>query len=294
MTRPAFLMAFLLLTTTFAACDAEPETTAASQAACRLPACNGAAELCGRRYDEVTYATTHNGMSAAAEGWIHSDQRFGIARQLQDGVRALMLDVWDYQGEPYLCHGGACATGKRKLVDGLADIASFMDEHPREVVTIIFEPYVNPQWIHDALVDVGLDHELHVQTPGQPWPTLGQLIAAHHRLVVFTEHDGGAYPWFHDVWQYAWDTNWEFYAPADMTCAPNRGHVESSLFIFNNILVTDDEAEQLAQQINVAPFLLTRALQCQAESGKRANFVAVDYYDVGDVFAVVRTLNGLD
>src|SRR6185436_10840132 len=95
--------------------------------------------------------------------------------------------------------------------------------HPREVVTIIFEPYVDPAKIYDALVTVGLARQLHVQALDKPWPTLGQLIDARHRLVVFTEHDGGAYPWYHDVFKYAWDTNWEFYAPEEMNCNPNRG-----------------------------------------------------------------------
>jgi hypothetical protein len=294
MTRAGiFLFVSLLATACSDAVELDEPAVAQSSAACAL-ACNGAPQLCDRRYDQVSYATTHNAMSAGAEGWIHSDQRYGIARQLSDGIRALMLDVHELQGEPYLCHGSACATGKRKLVDGLRDIARFMRHNPDEVVTIIFEPYVDPAQIRDALVAVGLDTQLHVQDPAQPWPTLRQLIERHQRLVVFTEHDGGAFPWFHDVWQFAWDTNWEFYRPEDMNCNPNRGSVANGLFIFNNIMVTDDDAEAFAHQINVNPFLLGRAQECQDASGKRANFVTVDYYDVGDLFSVVRTLNGLE
>src|SRR5262245_15022023 len=89
--------------------DASPPDTQASLA------CNGAAALCDRRYDEITFATTHNGMSASAEGWTHPDQRYGIARQLADGIRALMLDVHTFEGAPTLCHGSACATGHRPL-----------------------------------------------------------------------------------------------------------------------------------------------------------------------------------
>jgi hypothetical protein len=290
------LLPVMFLSLSLFACAEDVETVDSNEAECAVPArlrCNGARELCDRRYDQVTYATTHNGMSAGAEGWVHSDQRYGIARQLQDGIRAMMLDVWDYQGEAYLCHGGACATGRRKLVDGLRDIADFMRAHPNEVVTIIFEPYVSADRILAALTEVGLDRELHVQDPAQPWPTLRQLIRAKHRLVVFTEHGGGAYPWYHDVWQYAWDTNWEFYAPAEMNCNRNRGAAENGLFIFNHFLVTDDEAEAWAHTLNVNPFLLGRAQECQDVSGRRANFVAVDYYDVGDLFPTVRALNGL-
>jgi hypothetical protein len=273
--------------------EAPVEAVAADTQACTFPrACNGAAELCDRRYDQVTYPTTHNGYAAEVEGFQHPDQRFGVARQLADGIQAIELDVHDYQGQPYLCHG-SCDAGKRPLVDALRDIRRFMNHHPDVVITIFFEPYEDPALVKQALVTSGLYGELHTQALGQPWPTLRQLIQAHHRLVVFTEHDGGAFPWYHDVWAYAWETNWEFYAPAEMTCAPNRGDTNAPLFIFNNIMVTDDDAGTFAQEINATPFLLGRAQQCQDESGHRPNFVKVDYYDVGDLFSTVRTLNGL-
>ena len=40
-----------------------------------------------------------------------------------------------------------------------------------------------------------------------------------------------------------------------------------------------------------AGVLLDRARRCMRESGHLPNFVAVDFYDVGDVFAVVDALN---
>jgi hypothetical protein len=56
--------------------------------------CDGAAALCGRRLNEVTFPGTHNSFAASAEpGWHFANQRYGIARQLDDGIRALLLDV---------------------------------------------------------------------------------------------------------------------------------------------------------------------------------------------------------
>ncbi len=56
--------------------------------------CEGAAALCGRRLDEVVFAGTHNSFAASAEpGWYFANQRYGIARQLDDGIRALLIDV---------------------------------------------------------------------------------------------------------------------------------------------------------------------------------------------------------
>jgi hypothetical protein len=61
----------------------------------RAPArCEGAAALCSRRLDEVVFAGTHNSFAASAEpGWHFANQRYPIARQLDDGIRALLIDV---------------------------------------------------------------------------------------------------------------------------------------------------------------------------------------------------------
>ena len=57
-------------------------------------ACNGYPELCGKRIDQVTIPATHNAMSAVAEpGWFLPNQRYGIIRQLDDGIRGLLIDT---------------------------------------------------------------------------------------------------------------------------------------------------------------------------------------------------------
>lgn len=59
----------------------------------QLRACNGLAELCDRRLDQVVLAATHNSMSAADRpGWLFANQTLPIPRQLDDGIRLLMLD----------------------------------------------------------------------------------------------------------------------------------------------------------------------------------------------------------
>jgi hypothetical protein len=58
------------------------------------PRCNGAAALCDRRLDQVVFAATHNSYAASDQpGWRFAPQGHGIARQLDDGIRALLLDV---------------------------------------------------------------------------------------------------------------------------------------------------------------------------------------------------------
>ncbi len=70
-------------------------------------ACNGYAELCSKRFDQVTFAATHNAMSAAADpGWFLPNQRYGIIRQLDDGIRGLLIDTHYGIGESGRGFGG--------------------------------------------------------------------------------------------------------------------------------------------------------------------------------------------
>ena len=67
---------------------------AAEDAPTTIDACNGAATLCDRRLDEVTLAGTHNAMASAdVATWLFPQQERGIVAQLEDGVRALLIDV---------------------------------------------------------------------------------------------------------------------------------------------------------------------------------------------------------
>jgi hypothetical protein len=257
-----------------------------------LPSCNGSRELCARRFDEVAYATTHNAMSNVDDDFIGPNQRFTVARQLEDGVRGLMLDTHYEAGQPTLCHA-ACSLGSTPLVSTLSDIRSFLVRHPYEVVTIIFESYVSAADTAAAFAAAGLLDLAHSQPVGSAWPRLEEMIAADRRLVVLTDSGGGAFPWYHHVWAHAFETHYSWATPGSMNCDPNRGNPANPLFILNHFLTQVFGSPALAEQVNHDPFFIGRALQCQAERGTLPNFVTVDFHDVGDVFAVVDALNGI-
>src|SRR5215213_9852050 len=61
--------------------------------------CNGLAELCDRRVDQVTFAGTHNSMSASQDGWYAANQQDGIPAQLRRGIRALLIDTQYWETE---------------------------------------------------------------------------------------------------------------------------------------------------------------------------------------------------
>ncbi len=55
--------------------------------------CNGYVELCDRPLNEVAFAGTHNSMSSATyHDWFFAQQEKGIRQQLDDGIRALLID----------------------------------------------------------------------------------------------------------------------------------------------------------------------------------------------------------
>jgi hypothetical protein len=174
--------------------------------------CNGFAELCDRAFDAVSYPTTHNAMSNSEDGFLGPNQSFSVNRQLADGVRGLMLDTWYFAGDVVLCHAGDVIPcdqfGMRPLIDTLNDIRVFLEQHPNEIVSIIFESYVSEADAAADFVASGLIAHAYAQPPAAPWPTLRELIEADTRLVVFTDDSGVSLPWHHHVWDYAWETHY--------------------------------------------------------------------------------------
>ena len=61
--------------------------------------CNGSLELCDRPLDTVAFAATHNAMSAVTnKNWLFGQQDAGFPEQLDEGVRALLIDA--HHGRP--------------------------------------------------------------------------------------------------------------------------------------------------------------------------------------------------
>jgi hypothetical protein len=253
--------------------------------------CNGHAELCDRAYDAVSYPMTHNAMSNDDERWLAPNQTHSMWRQLEDGVRGMMLDVHEDEGETMLCHA-ACGLGRRPLVDALRELRMFMDCHPGDVITIIFEAHVEEARIAAAFEDAGLLGYVHEQPLGAPWPTLREMVTSERRLVIFTESSEVTLPWYHYAYAYAWDNDYANETPDDFDCAPNRGTADNSIFVLNHFLTSPIALPSLAEMVNHNPLFVDRARQCQSETGQLPNFPTVDFYEIGDLFEVVDTLNG--
>lgn len=275
-------------------CDLYDDATANSSCNVADGRCNGSSLLCDRAFDEVSYATSHNAFTNANEGWGVPNQTLGMARQLEDGVRSLMLDTYYFEGTTHLCHAtcdfNELAKWREPLVDGLVRVKTFLDENPGEIVSFIFESYISEADTAAAMVASGLDSYLHEQDSADPWPTLQDLIDSGKRLVVFTDDGSASLPWHLYVWDYAWETNFSFGSASEFSCDINRGSMANSLFILNHFITTIGGSLAQAKLVN-ATVLEDRAEQCQAESGRLPNFVTLDFVETGNLYQVVEDLN---
>jgi len=247
-------------------------------------------QLLTLRYDQVACLVTHNAMSSQAEGWFFPNQSHGLDRQLEDGVRGLMLDVHTIEGQPWLVHNRPIL-GKRLLVDALRDIARFMKSEPQAVVTIIFESYVPSKSVQQAFRQAALLDHVHQQKRRDAWPTLNSMVQTGKRLVVFTDRGGGEWPGYHAVWDHCQETHFSVRSVREFSYRRNRGQAQNSLLILNHFLTAPIASRSLAKQANAAEVLSPRIRECEAETGRFPKFIAVDFHDIGQTVRTVRQFN---
>ncbi|HHO50234.1 MAG TPA: hypothetical protein ENK18_05010 [Deltaproteobacteria bacterium] len=252
-------------------------------------ACNGSEALCARALSEIAIAVAHNAMNVEAEGWLLPNQHLGYEDQVVDGIRGFMLDVHDDAGVATLCHGD-CGLGSEPLLDALIRLRLLLEARPYDVFVLILQDEIEPPGIVDAFEASGLLPR--VIGGIEPWPTLSQLIAADTRLLV--THEGArpdAPAWYHATYELAWDNDYAAASVEDFGCDVLRGDRGHEVFLLNHFLTNPLASEALAAEANPADVLLEHIERCEAEAGQRVDWIAVDFYDVGDVLSVVESLN---
>ena len=180
------------------------------------------------------------------------------------------------------------------------DVCAFLQDNPREVVTLIFDNQVPAARVAAALEQADLARWLYAQPRGAAWPTLGALIERNERLVVFVSDATDAPATLLPLWELAFATRPDFHAPADITCAPARGDASRAFLLVLHILTSASDggaaghaSPELAAQINFYPFLINRLRACELQHGRLPSFVAVDFYDQSEVVRATQELSGL-
>ncbi len=195
---------------------------------------------------------------------------------------------------PYLCHG-ACEIGATQWEPAMVEVRQWLAAHPREVVTIFVEDYVTPADTAQVFQQAGLLPSVYTPAADGRWPTLGQMIDSGHRLVVLMENHGGgaAYPWLMDGPDWVQDNPYGSRTASAMSCALNRGSASNSILLLNYWLTNDFRTLVTdARKVNAYSLMSPFVTKCRQQRGMIPNYVAVNFYNEGDVFRVVDELNG--
>lgn len=302
--------------------DSVPELSASELTTGAPNTCNGHAELCGLRLDEVALAGTHNSMSSSELGWELANHGPAIPAQLDGGVRALLIDVlqWtavadldSFSNDPsaraiaeaalsgseapedglWMCHA-LCQLGGTPFREFLGDLSAFMETHPDDVVVVVIQDETEASLIKSAIEDSGLVDLALAHEPGTPWPTLGEMITLGERLVFLAENDADADGWY----QLAFDgnvveTDFSYAVVEDFECAPNRGGDDAGLFMINHWVETGFPVPSEADTVNSSKVLRERVDECTRTRGRSPGIIAVNFWERGDLLAVVDELNGV-
>lgn len=292
--------------------------------AVRPQPCNGFVELCDRPVNQVVFPTTHNSMSISEFGWLWPTHDGTLQDQLDYGIRGFLIDTHYFDIseslQSYLpdappevleiadkaaavvgvnlregtfsCHM-ICPIGSTPLPELLGQVRAFLEENPREVLVFAIEDKISPEDTAKAFDEAGLTKYVYTHTPGQPWPTLRQMIDQDKRVIVMAEVEGPPPAWYGHVWDNTMETPYAFKKPEDFSCEPNRGGTGKDFFLMNHWIERVSPSRIDAEIVNSYDVLKARALQCAQERGKMPNLVGVNFYLNGDLLRVVDELNGV-
>lgn len=273
--------------------------------------CNGMVILCHRSYDQVTFPETHNSYSTHEDNiWYPaSNHRTGFQAQWNAGMRAFMLDTHylttadQSLSNVRFCHGDSdrgfspCTYGAVDPWAWLNNLESEMNSEDRDIVTLLIENYVEPDHLKEIFDDVGLSEMMYIHEMNSEWPTLIEMIDMGKRLVVFWEQSSDSqHPYFHDFLTHSWTTNYADDDTSSMDCEKLRGDVNQPVFHMNNWLKNQAGLSDpnRAGEANDVDFMVERAIECIELHGKRPTFIAVDWWEEGDVVEAVERVNMME
>ena len=287
-----YIIPVLFMSLLFIGCNKSEETPAETED--KPFTCNEFPELCGKTLPEVSMVMTHNAFNYAGK-YLVPNQDFSITRQLKDGVRGLMIDVYSGSGGsgPIVYHGFP-QTGSEPLKNVLSEIKKFMDENPREVIVIIFQNSCTDEELVETMAQTGLKDMAYIHNGS--WPTLKEMIDQNKRLVSMLESSDGNLPQeLLAAWEHTFDTPYTFTNTSDFNCNINRGGGGKKTFFLVNHWLSSAVGlpdRNRASSANNSNMLGSRVQQCSEIQERRVNFVGVDFYNLGQVLSIVDQMNG--
>ncbi|XP_028061724.1 PI-PLC X domain-containing protein At5g67130-like isoform X2 [Camellia sinensis] len=269
----------------------------------------------GLPFNKYSWLVTHNSFSivdapslTGAQRITFYNQEDTVTNQLTNGVRGLMLDMYDFENDIWLCHSfrGQCYnfTAFQPAINTLKEVESFLGANPTEIVTIIIEDYVHtPKGLTKLFTNAGLDKYWFpvskMPKKGHDWPTVTDMVRKNHRLLVFTSDfskeasEGIAYQWRYMVENEPGDGG-----VVQGSC-PNRKESQTlnsrsaSLFLQNYFPTIPVQADTCKE--HSGPLADMVGTCYKAAKNVMPNFLAVNFYmrsDGGGVFDALDRMNG--
>jgi hypothetical protein len=185
-------------------------------------ACNGYPEFCYRKYSNITEVCAHNSPFVRKNN-IGSNQALDVKQQLNDGIRMLQGQTHYENGTLYYCHTSCDLLNAGTVEDYLRDVTEWVEDHPFDVITILFgngdyeakgddgKPLVTSADFVDPIEKSGLKQFIY-QPPKtamalDDWPTLSEMIISGKRVVTFIDYnfDTDTVPYmlweFYNIWE---------------------------------------------------------------------------------------------
>ena len=226
-----------------------------------------------------------------AEKVSHADDEDPVAAKRAAQLAASAPKAAEAQRDIYMCHSN-CETGAVAFSKGLEEIRAFLVSHPDDVVMLTLHDFTSPADNAAAIEAAGLASHAATLQPGEPLPTLRELIDSGHNLLVFAERgDPGGPPWYHSMYDWFQETNFSYANKNQFDCQPNRGKPDAPLFLINHWITVSPPNPPQEAVVNSRAVLDKRIEQCLRERGLVPNILQVQFAERGDLISVVRSLN---
>ncbi len=271
-----------------------------------MMACHGETVYCLRTFDDFTFPETHNAYSTVEDQFLIGVNHYtGLQLQWDGGIRAFMVDSHHRSDDNTsaedvrFCHGTGqffhpCLFGEVDAFDWLRLLGSLMNNSSGDVVTLLFENYVPAEHLEFLFKETGMYERIYTHTLGESWPSLGDLVLAGTDLVVFWEQaQNDNFPWLHDFGVFSWTTDYAENSAEEMSCTVYRGDGSQPVWHLNNWLSNAFGLPDPVRAVDVNDYdnLLERSLECWEIMDNRPTFIAVDYWEEGEITNVTITMN---
>lgn len=249
------------------------------------------------------------------------NQFYNATKALSAGLRLIQAQVHNLNGTLELCHTTCSLLDGGSLESFLAEIKTWMDSNPNEVVTLLLVNSDNEDAsaFGTAFDASGISKYGYTPTstsgPVATWPTLQTLITANTRLVTFIAsitYDS-TYPYLLSEFDFIFETAFGVSSLSGFNCTLDRPSSLSSsssaisagyMGLLNHfadtaeafgITIPDvtDIATTNSANTNTTGTLGTHGAQCESEWGTKPTFMLVDFWNVGPSIETADNLNGI-